>query len=143
LNSLTFGKAYFLEPVFNVQMHVANRAAKNDVATAIQAIWKKEVYANAAILHYSAQDKPWTHVRGKPEDTHFWKYARKTPFYEYILADAAHCPRFADYLIAKGKYMGYSFLSLLTTGDLRLECKKRADALRKKYRIIRKKRKEN
>ncbi|MDR1123167.1 MAG: glycosyltransferase family 8 protein [Elusimicrobiota bacterium] len=143
LNSLTSGKVSFLEPVFNAQMHVINRAAKNDVETAIQAIWKKEVYANAAIVHYSAQDKPWTHVRGKPEDVHFWKYARKTPFYEYILADSAHYPQFADYLIAKGKYMGYSLLSLLTTGGWCQECKKRADTLRKKYRIIRKKRKGN
>jgi len=39
---------------------------------------------NAYIIHFAAGRKPWTEPT-LPHADKFWKYARKTPFYEAIL----------------------------------------------------------
>jgi lipopolysaccharide biosynthesis glycosyltransferase len=140
LNALTYKRVYFLEPYYNTQMHVLKRNGRNDHEKEIQTNWENEIYKNAKVIHYSATDKPWTQNQGAAEDTFFWKYARKSPFYEYIIQNVSRCPCVFDYLLMRCKYIMFFLMLMITTGNLRMKYKKRSNALHNKVRLIKKKR---
>jgi lipopolysaccharide biosynthesis glycosyltransferase len=42
-----------------------------------------------AIIHFAGSSKPWRHKSSRPMNHYFWKYARMTPFYEFLLSSYA------------------------------------------------------
>jgi len=48
------------------------------------------------IIHFAGENKPWLSDKGDFHDL-FWKYARKTPFYEYILRNFTVRTVFGNY----------------------------------------------
>lgn len=47
-------------------------------------IWYENIYKNAHLIHYAGLLKPWNRTDLELSEL-WWKYARKTPFYENIL----------------------------------------------------------
>lgn len=92
------------------------------------------------VVHYNGRKKPW-HRPDLPWASHFWDFARQTPFYERLLIDMTQhhvgrqvakrknvidgeSPDAKDYLVirfnkALAKYRMYKVLSLFTMGKLR------------------------
>lgn len=75
---------------------------------------------NFKIIHYTTEVKPWIYPKIDKADI-FWKYARKSPFYEEIIYENT---LFKSSILARkkhiiSKYYFYKFLSSITFGKLR------------------------
>ena len=85
LNGIFYGKVKFIDYSWNVMWVVANRIS--DWTTQLDAdsvaIYKKSLDA-AKIIHYCDGEKPWNFPE-LPLSSIWWRYARKTPFYEEFL----------------------------------------------------------
>ena len=101
---------------------------------------------NKKIIHYNSAYKPWFF----PDDYlayFWWKYARKTPFYEEILArltafqiqqqSADLIRRVLHYRRDKMKYWRYKILSKITFGKRRKRYKQKRRVLKAQLRQIR------
>jgi len=118
MNSVANGKNIFWLPQnWNVNWCVPFHwsAGKNEAA-----------YDNAMrlledplILHYNSSSKPWNEPK-LPNAHFFWQYARKTPFYEIILAGEGLPHKEKKRLKrAKWKMKKYNILQILTFGAIK------------------------
>ena len=86
LNVLLEGKIKFLNQRWNVYSYTSD-FIKHCIQSAPQS--EKEEYIKArehpGVIHFAAHPKPWWKVPGDYSSL-FWKYARKTPFYEVFIS---------------------------------------------------------
>lgn len=104
-----------------------------------QSVFTAYVHAlqNPNFLHFGGKDKPWIDIC-LPKAKTWWQYAKKTPFYEQILA------KFLDILDQKkrnypGLYRQYircRFLEKITWGKRRLHYQEKTVRLLKQLRHI-------
>ena len=86
LNICCAGHIKLLDPAYNVQWHrlwQTNSKIPLDIPPCVAEAYK-EMLLDPKIIHYTSGRKPWD----MPEcylAEYFWKYARKTPFYEEII----------------------------------------------------------
>lgn len=87
LNKLCEGRVRFLDMRWNVMTDYAGVRIRKIIPMAPHAL--SEMYFEArkhpAILHYAGPNKPWYDPETDFADI-FWEYARRTPFYEIMLA---------------------------------------------------------
>lgn len=91
LNKLCEGKVKYIDMSWNAMVDYGKIRISKIIALAPQ--WLSNMYfiarKNPKIIHYAGPEKPWIY----PEmdfGIDFWEYARKTQFYEIILARMAH-----------------------------------------------------
>lgn len=86
LNAHCEGRVVFLDQAWNV-MHDCGNRVSNVYPFAPACAYKEYMVArqNPLIRHYAGCDKPWNFI-GCDWSSHYWKYARKTPFYEELIA---------------------------------------------------------
>ena len=105
---------------------------------------------NPKIIHWAGSGKPWN---DPSEDLAYlwWQYARKTPFYEEILARLtafqiqSQCSSIVDllrrvmhYHCDKIKYWRYKILSKITFGKTRKHYKKKRKQFREMFKLVKK-----
>ncbi|MBP3400842.1 MAG: glycosyltransferase family 8 protein [Selenomonadales bacterium] len=81
LNTVCYNKIYHFDEVWNFQWHMLHCEKRYEEMLVPRAMRIKD---DCKILHFSSQIKPWR----QPElelSNEFWRYARKTDFYEEIL----------------------------------------------------------
>ena len=86
LNFMFKGRVKLINQKWNLQYHLPifhkkdlpciDKTCLNDY---------NEAFQSPVIIHYTSPVKPWTNPKGELAEV-FWKYARKTVFYEEILA---------------------------------------------------------
>lgn len=86
LNSECEGRVTYLDASWNVTNDIFQRATRL-YPHAPAAVYDAYLASrrNPRIVHFAGAAKPWTHGWIDLSD-HFWGYARKTPFYEAIIA---------------------------------------------------------
>lgn len=86
LNYFAQGFVKYLPMRWNVMMDWENRRVRDIISKAPH--WMYDEYMQArkdpAICHYAGNQKPWTDPDCDMAE-HFWRYSRKTPFYEIVL----------------------------------------------------------
>lgn len=86
LNKLCEGKVKYLDMSWNVVFDYGNIRIDKIFRLAPQ--WQYRMYMEARkhpkIIHFAGPEKPW-HYPDCDYSEVFWKYAQKSPFYEYIL----------------------------------------------------------
>lgn len=92
LNCLCKGRVKYIDMSWNVMVDYGRIRIKEIISIAPQ--WLNKMYMearrNPQIIHYAGPEKPWT----SPEEDmaeYFWKYARKTSYYEAMLYRMTHC----------------------------------------------------
>lgn len=93
LNARCEGRVTYLDQRWNVMHDCIDRVSR--VAPfAPAAVYKAYMEARREpwVRHYAGCDKPWNLV-GCDWAPHYWKYARKTPFYEELVAMLSACGR--------------------------------------------------
>lgn len=85
LNSVCEHKVLFLGPEWNVMWNLPflSKDLERELGSEVYRTYM-ESRENPCILHYSSSTKPW-HEPNRDLAAYFWKYARRTPYYEYIL----------------------------------------------------------
>ena len=81
LNTVCYNKIYYFDEAWNFQWHMLHCEKRYEETLGPRAMRIKD---DCKILHFSSHIKPWLH----PElelSNEFWRYARKTDFYEEIL----------------------------------------------------------
>ena len=91
LNCLCKGRVKYIDMSWNVMVDYGRIRIKEIIGIAPQ--WLNKMYMearrNPKIIHYAGPEKPWT----SPEEDmaeYFWKYAKKTSYYETMLYRMAH-----------------------------------------------------
>ena len=86
LNKLCEGSVRYIDMSWNVMVDYAG--IRKDQIIVKAPAWLNEMYLEARkhpkIIHYAGSEKPWN-VPEMDFGTEFWKYARKTPYYEMLL----------------------------------------------------------
>lgn len=87
LNKLCEGSVKFVDMSWNVMVDYGRIRQSQIIALAPK--WLNDLYKESRkqpkIIHYAGPEKPWIH----PEmdfGIEFWNYAKKTPYYEYMIA---------------------------------------------------------
>lgn len=90
LNYACYNKICFLPLRYNVMQHYVNKSGKeNALKETYAAKDLQEAYENPTIIHYSSHKKPWKKgCTGISRAREWWEYAKKTPYYEEILANS-------------------------------------------------------
>lgn len=106
---------------------------------------------HARIVHFAGSKKPWQYPQFEMS-SHFWKYARQTPFYEEILQKNVlrinqpvieqqmiikeKIGYLDDYFLTKLKYAKYKLLSKIMLGQKRVSCRQKRKELKKEMKRI-------
>ncbi len=126
MNSVLNGEYYSLEMKWNVSWQVPyyvkfpeKRLSAEEYAEYFGA------RRNPCIVHYSGAIKPWKNTELELADL-WWKYARKTGFYENLLTLATKriAQDISAYRSNQIKYCWYKFLSNITFGKARRQYKR-------------------
>ena len=92
LNILCEGKVYYLDESWNTMMNHSddNKSRLKVAKMAPRIIYLNYLKArkNPKIVHFAGYQKPWQYLNCDMSD-YFWKYARRTMFYEEIITKAA------------------------------------------------------
>lgn len=88
LNVYCEGKVVFLDQAWNVM--IDGGRIKSACSHAPKKVFESYLKAreHEKIIHYAGVNKPWT-TRTCDREEHYWKYARKTPYYEQLLLMAS------------------------------------------------------
>ena len=86
LNRYCQGRVTYLDFSWNV-MHDGSNRIVNAISYAPAEVFRNYADSrnNENIIHYAGIDKPWT-IRTCDRADEYWKYARQTPFYEFLVA---------------------------------------------------------
>lgn len=78
LNSVLQGNILYLDPAWNVQLNMSSEIYTHLLSSQ---------YSSPKILHFCSQRKPWNSIPGRETmwNSVWWKYARKSIYYEQIL----------------------------------------------------------
>lgn len=87
LNKLCEGRVKYVDMSWNVMVDYAGVRQKEIIAMAPK--WLNDMYLearkNQKIIHFAGPEKPWFYPE-MDQGSVFWKYARKTPFAELMIA---------------------------------------------------------
>ncbi|MDR1580297.1 MAG: DUF4422 domain-containing protein [Synergistaceae bacterium] len=141
MNSLANGKhIHWLSLNWNVAWHAPFLYGKKGGREAYETAM--HLLENPFILHYCSQIKPWIEPN-RPNAHYFWKFARKTPFYEIIL-NAQHSTISKEMILLMmnknticRQYYKYKLLSKITFGKKRRHYKEKRRYYHEKVRQIR------
>jgi lipopolysaccharide biosynthesis glycosyltransferase len=152
MNSLANGKhIYWLSKNWNVAWSVPFFWWKSEGTEAYKTAM--HLLENPFILHYCSCIKPWNEPN-RPNAHYFWKFARKTPFYELLMIEvmrynvqSLQTPNniISDEMILLmmnknviyRKYYKYKLLSKITFGEKRRRYKEKREYYHEKVRKIR------
>jgi len=136
-------KIFWYPSKFNTQIgalvlldKVSNEDYRKDYLSALN---------NPIVLHYTGERKPWDDPQGELSEV-FWRYERKTPFYEECLLSSVHRNYVTQTQLKNlnsrfGIYFRYWFYKLLTqfsSGESKKEFEKRLAKYWEKVLDIRK-----
>lgn len=86
LNILCEGKVKYIDMSWNVMFDYGGVRKKEIIRLAPR--WLYDMYIEARkhpkIIHYAGPEKPWLNPKSDYAEV-FWNYARRTPYYEYML----------------------------------------------------------
>ena len=120
MNYLFAGKVKSIPLQWNVVSQVDYRQEYIDMAPARNQMLYYEAKKNPYIVHYAGKYKPWNRVT-VDMSFYFWSYAKKSPFYEYIIyrkiQEVSNVPNPSPY--------SNKFVNLLPKGSKRREFVKR------------------
>ena len=98
LNNLAQGKIKYLDMSWNVMFDWNNYRISEIISKAPKRLYDEyvEAHTHPKIIHYAGPDKPWHQPLSDYAEI-FWKYARKTVFYEEILLRLTDASTFGFY----------------------------------------------
>ncbi|MBO5038346.1 MAG: glycosyltransferase [Alphaproteobacteria bacterium] len=132
LNAVLQNDVKFLDINWNVQLNF----------TCPLVVLNMNEFSNLHILHFCSRFKPWQRSFEERYDDIWWKYARKSPFYEIILRDFLTGERESQfrqiftYRKDKLKYLRYKILSKITFGKMRKHYKRKKKELKMRLKEI-------
>lgn len=139
LNAAFEDDYYELPPCWNLQYHVKFKWPdyKMKLSDSLMFLYDN-ISAKPSIIHYTSSEKPWNELM-HTYTSDWWKYARKTPFYEILLkdlckngstpptsnssADVKLLKDMVNYNRDKWLYRKYKILSKITLGKTRKKYK--------------------
>lgn len=84
LNAICYEKVAFFDPAWNHLYHIQDYSfLKGVISDDLYVKFDSSRY-NPKIIHFTSEFKPWFYPKNILAN-YFWKYARKTPFYESVL----------------------------------------------------------
>lgn len=148
MNAVFENNYYLLPPAWNLQWHVGFlvRDFKQRLLPELLDLYENsEVMPN--IIHYTSHIKPWNNPHHTFADI-WWKYARKTPFYETFVSDlckynlittekhgeilgTSDLRKIMDFNKHKMRYIRYSILSVITFGKYRKTYEQKKQKMKK------------
>ena len=146
MNSLANGKhIHWLWQNWNVAWHAPFSWRKGEGTAAYKTAM--HLLENPFILHYCSDIKPWNEPSW-PNAHYFWKFARKTPFYEIMInvlplytSNGIISEEMILIMMNKNaiyiKYYKYKLLSKITFGKKRRRYKEKRERYHEKVRQIR------
>ena len=135
---------------WNIKFHSINGCYKNMLPTDVLALYE-DYDIIPAIIHYTSHEKPWKNPYHSFADI-WWKYARKSPFYEIFLKDLtcnkstatasdltkSILSKILTYKKDKLRYYRYKILSKITFGKMRKHYKRKKKELKRQLKEFRK-----
>ncbi len=149
LNVIFEGDVHFLDGAWNYEYHLPiwSPDYADQLPFETLAVYQKS-RENAKIVHFAGSKKPWRYPQYDMAGW-FWKYARRTPFYEEILFRNLSMPQVKevkeikekvgyvdDYLLTKLKYAKYKLLSKIMFGRKRKMCRQKRKELKRELKRI-------
>ena len=138
MNSVLDGNYYPLALKWNVLWHLPyyEKFTENQLSAEKYAEYY-EARKNPYIIHYSGNVKPWKNPEVEMADL-WWKYARETSSYEYLLLRTTKnlVQDVSSLWLYRVKYYWYKFLSKITFGKMRKDCKDRRRSYKCKIKAI-------
>lgn len=137
INAVARGRIKFLDPAWNVFEWLAGQPDILDGWAFIPAALREEGRESARkprIIHFSGSGRPWraTETYSKM-DYLFWRYARQTPYYEFLLIHSTpDFDHFKNAFRARKniwKYCRYRLAAALTWGRLKRRYQEKAARL--------------
>ena len=136
---------------WNIKFHSTNDCYKTRLETSEVKLYDSYDIM-PAIIHYTSHEKPWKNPYHSFANI-WWKYARKTPFYEIILKDLISGTSKQNFLTSdltkstllqiisypknKIRYWRYKLLSKITLGNMRKHYKQKKKELKERIRQVR------
>ena len=147
INSVCDNNIYYLDRAWNLEWHYPF-CHKNYEQNVLQHLYDDylEARKNPNIIHYASSIKPWTNPE-KELSSHFWLYARQSPFYEEMLRILL-CPKVLDeekiQIIKdlsqirklKWKYLFFKIIAQITHGKLRKKYQDKKKNYKKRIKNI-------
>lgn len=143
---------YELPPVWNLQYHIKFKWPdyKMKLSDSLMFLYDN-INAKPRIIHYTSSEKPWNELM-HTYTSDWWKYARKSPFYEIILKklvykqpvstganfDSSTFLQLLTYKKDKLRYYRYKILSKITFGKMRKHYKCKKKELKRQLKEFRK-----
>lgn len=86
LNAVFKDDYFELPPEWNLQYHIKFQWPKYEyfIPDSLVKLYD-DITAKPKLIHYTSSSKPWNHTAYHTYTSNWWKYARKSPFYEKIL----------------------------------------------------------
>lgn len=139
LNKLCSGRIKYLDLKYNFAWNTINYYKSIEKYISAESLAKlEEAKVEPKILHYCGIRKPWKEP-WLPYSEYFWKYARKTPFYEELLFE--HAGRLAARDVVKNvlerkkvylEYLGCKIFRNFAKGERKEQIKNQASKLKKR-----------